>query len=135
MTDIRHDLKMFLGKRSRLLSLSCPLLLPGLLFLTNKSGYFKYPFETSPLFCEAGNEGSERRCRQDPKTSACGSIPMLMKSMDRERQGGRSDYSGIDDVESYVDHVLKFSLAGIHAIREEAEKRKKRIQRGIHENQ
>ena len=55
--------------------------------------------------------------------------------MDRVRQGGRSDYSGIDDIESYAAHVVKFSLAGIHTIREEAEKRKKRIHRGIHENQ
>ena len=52
-------------------------------------------------------------------------VPMLMKRMDRERQEGRSDYSGIDDIESYADHVVKFSLAGIRSIREEAEKRTK----------
>ena len=62
-------------------------------------------------------------------------IPMLMKRMDRERQGGKSDYFGIDDIESYGDHVVKFSLAGIRSIRDDAEKRKKRIHRGIHENQ
>jgi AcrR family transcriptional regulator len=44
-------------------------------------------------------------------------IPMLMKRMDRGRQGGRSDYSGIDDIESYADHVVEFSLAGIRSIR------------------
>jgi TetR/AcrR family transcriptional regulator, regulator of cefoperazone and chloramphenicol sensitivity len=62
-------------------------------------------------------------------------IPMLMKRMDRERQESRSDYSGIDDIESYADHIVKFSLAGIRSIREEAEERTKRIHRGIHENQ
>jgi AcrR family transcriptional regulator len=44
-------------------------------------------------------------------------IPMLMKRMDRGRQEGRSDYSGIDDIESYTDHVVEFSLAGIRSIR------------------
>jgi hypothetical protein len=52
-------------------------------------------------------------------------IPMLMKRMDRETQGSRSDYSGIDDIESYAAHVVEFSLAGIRSIREEAEKGKK----------
>ena len=62
-------------------------------------------------------------------------FPMLLKRMNREGQEGRSDYSGIDDIESYAAHVVKFSLVGIRSIREEAEKRKKRINRGIHENQ
>ncbi len=61
-------------------------------------------------------------------------IPMLIKRMDRGRQGGRSDYSGINGIESYAAHVVKFSLAGIRSIREEPEKRKKRINRGIHAN-
>ncbi len=52
-------------------------------------------------------------------------IPMLMRRMDRERQGSKRDYSDIDDIESYGDHVVKFSLAGIRSIREEAEGRKK----------
>jgi AcrR family transcriptional regulator len=40
-------------------------------------------------------------------------IPMLIKRMDRRKQGSRNDCSGIDDIESYGDHVVKFSLAGI----------------------
>jgi len=52
-TDIAHNLKMLLGKRSCLPSLSCPLLLPGFFFLTYKNAYFKYPFEIPALFCEA----------------------------------------------------------------------------------
>jgi hypothetical protein len=51
------------------------------------------------------------------------------------RQGGRGDYSGIGDIESCAAHVVKSSLAEIRYIREEAEKRKKRIHRGIYENQ
>lgn len=51
--DIAHDLEMLLGKRSHLPSLSYPLSLPGLPFLTNKNVYFKYPFEMSLLFHEA----------------------------------------------------------------------------------
>jgi AcrR family transcriptional regulator len=62
-------------------------------------------------------------------------IPILMRKMDRGREEGGSNYCGIGEIESYVDHVVEFSLAGIRAIREEAEKKIKRIQRGIHENQ
>jgi AcrR family transcriptional regulator len=51
--------------------------------------------------------------------------PMFMKRMDREGREDKSDFSGIDDMESYADHVVKFSLAGIRSIREEAEKRTK----------
>jgi TetR/AcrR family transcriptional regulator, regulator of cefoperazone and chloramphenicol sensitivity len=52
-------------------------------------------------------------------------FPMLLKKMNRQEQEGRSDFSGIDDIESYADHVVKFSLAGIRSIREEAEKKNK----------
>lgn len=62
-------------------------------------------------------------------------IPMLMKRMDRGRQEDRSDYFGIDDIESYADHVVEFSLAGIRSLRGETERGTKQIHRGIHENQ
>jgi TetR/AcrR family transcriptional regulator, regulator of cefoperazone and chloramphenicol sensitivity len=62
-------------------------------------------------------------------------IPMFMKRMDREKQEGGSDYSNIDGIESYADHIVKFSLAGIRSIRKEAERRTNRNYRGIHENQ
>jgi TetR/AcrR family transcriptional regulator, regulator of cefoperazone and chloramphenicol sensitivity len=52
-------------------------------------------------------------------------FPMFLKRMNREGQEGRSDFSGINDIESYADHVVKFSLAGIRSIREEAEKKTK----------
>jgi TetR/AcrR family transcriptional regulator, regulator of cefoperazone and chloramphenicol sensitivity len=61
-------------------------------------------------------------------------IPMLVKRMDRGIQGDGSDFSGIDDIESYADHVVEFSLAGIRSLREESEKRTKRTHRGIHED-
>ena len=46
----------------------------------------------------------------------------------RGRKGKREDKDGppgIDDIEAYSNHVVKFSLAGIHAIREEAEKKRR----------
>jgi TetR/AcrR family transcriptional regulator, regulator of cefoperazone and chloramphenicol sensitivity len=52
-------------------------------------------------------------------------VPMFMKRMDREGQEGESDYSGIDDSESYADHVVKFSMAGILSIRAEIERETK----------
>jgi hypothetical protein len=60
------------------------LFLPGLLFLTNMNAYLKYLFGISSLFCEAGNEGSKTRYLRT----------------DGGRQGGRNDFSGIDDIES-----------------------------------
>ena len=81
-----------------------------------------YASETQVRFCTTGI------------LSQC-VIPMLMRRMGQERQGSKRDYSDIGDIESYGDHVVKFSLAGIRSIRGEAGMRKKRIHRGIHEDQ
>lgn len=51
-------------------------------------------------------------------------IPMLMRRMDRGGQEGGSDSCGIDDIESYADHVVEFSLAGIRSIRGSQKKNK-----------
>jgi AcrR family transcriptional regulator len=51
-------------------------------------------------------------------------IPMLIRRMDRGGQEGASDYSGIDDIESYANHVVEFSLAGIRSIRGSRKKNK-----------
>jgi AcrR family transcriptional regulator len=51
-------------------------------------------------------------------------IPILIRRMDRGRQEGGSDDSGIDDIESYADHVVEFSLAGIRSIRGSRKKNK-----------
>lgn len=51
-------------------------------------------------------------------------IPMLMATMERERGEMKTNFPGID---SYADYVVRFSLAGIYAIREELEKKKKQI--------
>jgi TetR/AcrR family transcriptional regulator, regulator of cefoperazone and chloramphenicol sensitivity len=47
--------------------------------------------------------------------------PMLVRRTEKTRSQGKDDSPGIDDIDSYANHVVKFSLAGIHAIREEAE--------------
>jgi len=63
-------------------------------------------------------------------------VPVLMRRMRRGRKDGRMDFGGIDDIESYAEHVVRFSLAGIRAIREESERRVKRIHReALNENQ
>ena len=51
--------------------------------------------------------------------------PMFMKRMDREGRDRGIDFSGIDDIESYADHVVRFSLAGIRSIRRESERETK----------
>ena len=53
--------------------------------------------------------------------------PMLVRRMERGRQDGKDDSPGIDDIESYANHVVKFSLAGIRAIREEAEEKRRNL--------
>jgi TetR/AcrR family transcriptional regulator, regulator of cefoperazone and chloramphenicol sensitivity len=50
-------------------------------------------------------------------------VPVLMKRLDRGGPGDSIGYSGTDDVELCAAHVVKFSLAGIRSIREEAEER------------
>jgi AcrR family transcriptional regulator len=59
--------------------------------------------------------------------------PMVVS---RGRKGKREDQDGppgIDDIDAYSNHVVKFSLAGIRTIREEAEKKPRdfKRQRGI----
>ena len=44
----------------------------------------------------------------------------------KDRKGNRENKDfppGVDDIEAYSNHIVKFSLAGIHAIRDEAEKK------------
>ena len=55
--------------------------------------------------------------------------PMLVRRMDRERQDGKDDSPGIDDIDSYANHVVKFSLAGIRAIRAEEKRGNLKIKR------
>jgi hypothetical protein len=55
----------------------------------------------------------------------------LMVAMNRrkEKREGKGGPLGVDDIEAYSNHVVKFSLAGIHAIREEAEKKRRGFKR------
>jgi TetR/AcrR family transcriptional regulator, regulator of cefoperazone and chloramphenicol sensitivity len=50
-------------------------------------------------------------------------MPILMRKANRAREAGGIGYPGIADIDSYADHVVEFSLAGIRAIRGEAEKK------------
>ena len=49
--------------------------------------------------------------------------PMVAIKGRKEKREGKDGPPGIDDIEAYSNHVVKFSLAGIRAIREEAEKK------------
>lgn len=51
--------------------------------------------------------------------------PALVRRNQKEMPGPPA----IEDIKAYSNHVIKFSLAGIRAIREEAEKRKKAVKR------
>ncbi len=55
--------------------------------------------------------------------------PMVAMNRRREKGKGKDGAPGIDDLEAYSNHVVKFSLAGIRAIREGIEKRRRRIKR------
>lgn len=60
--------------------------------------------------------------------------PMIVRRRIIEKREDKDGINGIDDIDVYADHVVKFSLAGIRTIREEAEEKqsgfkKKRISR------
>jgi TetR/AcrR family transcriptional regulator, regulator of cefoperazone and chloramphenicol sensitivity len=48
--------------------------------------------------------------------------PIVVRRGWKKNRGDKHDPFRVDDVEAYADHVTKFSLAGIRAIREETEK-------------
>jgi len=52
--------------------------------------------------------------------------PMVAVNRRKEKQEGKDGPPGIDDIEAYANHVVKFSLAGIRAIRDEVEKKEAR---------
>jgi len=58
--------------------------------------------------------------------------PMVAKNRRKEKQEGKDGPPGVDDIEAYSNHVVKFSLAGIRAIRDEVRKKRGRTkpQRG-----
>ena len=51
--------------------------------------------------------------------------PMVAIKGRKEKREGKDGPPGVDDIEAYSNHVVKFSLAGIRAIREEAEKKRR----------
>jgi AcrR family transcriptional regulator len=55
--------------------------------------------------------------------------PMIMRGMTMEKQKNKNGTAEIDDIDAYADHVVRFSLAGIRAIRREAVKRESGLQK------
>jgi AcrR family transcriptional regulator len=51
--------------------------------------------------------------------------PMVLRRGHKGKREGRDGPPGIDNIEAYSNHVVKFSLAGIRAIREETEKKRR----------
>ncbi len=51
--------------------------------------------------------------------------PMIVRRMKKVKPQDKDHLPEIDDIDSYANHVVKFSLAGIGAIREEAEEERK----------
>ena len=48
--------------------------------------------------------------------------PLVVGKGHKERREDEDSPPGVDDSEAYSRHVVEFSLAGIHAVRDEAEK-------------
>lgn len=55
--------------------------------------------------------------------------PMVVRKGRKAKREGKGGPPGIDDIEAYSNHVVKFSLAGIRAIRKEAEKKRRGIKK------
>jgi AcrR family transcriptional regulator len=55
--------------------------------------------------------------------------PAVTMRRRKEKQEGTDGPPGVDDIEAYSKHVVKFSLAGIHALRYEAEKKRRSFER------
>jgi AcrR family transcriptional regulator len=60
--------------------------------------------------------------------SQCINPAVGMKGRKKMREG-KDGPPGVDDIEAYSKHVVKFSLAGIHALRYEAEKKRRSFER------
>ncbi len=52
--------------------------------------------------------------------------PMVAMNRRMEKQEGKDGPPGIEDIEAYSNHVLKFSLGGIRAIRDDIERARRR---------
>jgi AcrR family transcriptional regulator len=55
--------------------------------------------------------------------------PMVAIRGRKERRERKDGFRGVGDIEAYSNHVVKFSLAGIRAIREEVEKKRRGFKR------
>jgi hypothetical protein len=50
--------------------------------------------------------------------------PLVRREGSKGKRGEHHRVHRIDDIDAYADHVIQFSLAGIRAIRDEAEKKR-----------
>jgi TetR/AcrR family transcriptional regulator, regulator of cefoperazone and chloramphenicol sensitivity len=55
--------------------------------------------------------------------------PMVVRRGRKRKRDNQDGPPGIDDIDAYTNHVVEFSLAGIRAIREEAEKKRRNFKR------
>jgi len=55
--------------------------------------------------------------------------PMVAVKSRKEKQEDKDSPPGVDDIEAYSRHVVQFSLAGIRAVRDEAEKKRRGIKK------
>lgn len=55
--------------------------------------------------------------------------PVLVGRGAKTKRDARNAPPGVDDIEAYGDHVVEFSLAGMCAIREDAERKQKSVKR------
>ena len=55
--------------------------------------------------------------------------PLVVRKGVKGKRKRKDGPPGIDDIEAYADHVVRFSLAGIRAVRDEAEKKQRGLER------
>ena len=55
--------------------------------------------------------------------------PMVVRKRPKERREDKDSPPGVDDIEAYSRHVMEFSLAGIHKVRDEAEKKRRGLKK------
>jgi AcrR family transcriptional regulator len=55
--------------------------------------------------------------------------PMVVRKRHKEKREDKDSPPGVDDIEAYSKHVVEFSLAGIRAVRDEAEKKRRGLKK------
>jgi AcrR family transcriptional regulator len=55
--------------------------------------------------------------------------PMVVRKRHKEKREDKDSPPGVDDIEAYSKHVVEFSLAGIRAVRDEADKKRRGLKK------